>query len=94
MINDSQHQTVSIHPIISRLYSFLNNDLILVWGLVLVAWMLMLLMVWTGQDHWLHRHDLLSEKSPHLLLKLLIFLLAWQVMIVAMILPSSVPLIR
>ncbi|MBD2448938.1 DUF2182 domain-containing protein [Nostoc sp. FACHB-152] len=56
--------------------------------------MLMLLMVLTGQDHWLHHHDLMGEKLPPLLLKLLIFLLAWQVMIVAMMLPSSLPLIR
>ena len=39
-------------------------------------------------------HDALIEGGPPFLLGLLAFLLAWQVMIAAMMLPSSLPLIR
>lgn len=93
-MNDSPDQTTSAHPLLSRLYDFLTHEMMPVWGLVFLAWVLMLLMVVTGQDHWSYHDTLIGEKSQPLVLKLFIFLLTWQVMTVAMMLPSSLPLIR
>jgi predicted metal-binding membrane protein len=47
----------------------------------------------TGKAHALH-HDALIEGAPPLWAALLLFLVAWQAMIAAMMLPSSLPLIR
>lgn len=71
-----------------------SKDLALLWGTVLFAWLLIILAAATGQEHWLH-HDALIEHNPlPLLLKLLLFLAAWQVMIAAMMLPSTLPMVR
>ena len=72
----------------------LNNDLAIVWGIVLVAWMLTILAAATGQEHWLHQDALIEHNSLSLLLKLLLFLSAWQVMTAAMMLPSTLPMVR
>lgn len=93
-MNNSPRQAISAHPIIKKLYSFLNDDIVLIWGIVFFAWVLMALIMVTNQHHWSHHHALIAEKSQPLLPKLLIFILSWQVMTVAMMLPSSLPLIR
>lgn len=67
---------------------------LLAWGLIFLAWAAIFLAGVTGQDHLLHHEVLFEPNSPPLLVKLIIFLLAWQVMIVAMMLPTSLPLIR
>jgi predicted metal-binding membrane protein len=56
------------------------------WGLAIVAQL-------TGTAGTLH-HDALIEGGPPLWAALLLFLLAWQAMVAAMMLPSSLPLIR
>jgi predicted metal-binding membrane protein len=56
------------------------------WGLAVAADL-------TGQGHALH-HDSLIEGGPPLWGALLLFLVAWQAMVAAMMLPSSLPLIR
>ena len=56
------------------------------WGLAIVAEL-------TGKAHALH-HDSLIEHGPPLWIAVILFLLAWQAMIAAMMLPSSLPLIR
>ncbi|MBV9388913.1 MAG: DUF2182 domain-containing protein [Chroococcidiopsidaceae cyanobacterium CP_BM_ER_R8_30] len=66
----------------------------LVWALIFLAWASIFLLEVTGQDHLLHYEVLFESNSPPLLIKLIVFLLAWQVMIVAMMLPTSLPLIR
>lgn len=60
---------------------------------IALAWILALGAQLTGAGALLH-HDALIEGGPSPLLAGLIFLLAWRVMIAAMMLPSSLPLIR
>ena len=72
---------------------FLANELKWVWGLILNAWILILLAEIAGYGHLLH-HKTLGDDSIPLVLKLLVFLAMWQVMIVAMMLPSSVPMLK
>jgi predicted metal-binding membrane protein len=64
-----------------------------IWGLILFAWAIVLLITLTGQEYLFH-YQMLFESDWHLLLKLFVFLLSWQVMTVAMMLPSSLPLIQ
>lgn len=81
-------------PRLAVLSSALNNDIAILWAVVFLAWMLTLLATAMGQDHLLH-YDALIEHNPlPLLLKLLLFLATWQVMTVAMMLPSSLPMLR
>lgn len=60
---------------------------------IAVAWLLALVADLTGTGHLLH-HDALIEGGPPLPVGLLLFLVAWQGMVAAMMLPSSLPLIR
>jgi predicted metal-binding membrane protein len=71
-----------------------NNDLTLLWGIVLIAWVLTILVAAMGQDHFLHLNALIEHNPLPLLLKLLLFLAAWQVMTAAMMLPSTLPMVR
>jgi predicted metal-binding membrane protein len=57
------------------------------------AWLLVVLAQVTGQAENLH-HGALIEGGLSLVVALGLFLLAWQVMIAAMMLPSSLPLFR
>ena len=66
------------------------------WPVVLAvaaAWALAIVAELTGTAEALH-HDSLIEGGPPLWAALLLFLLAWQAMVAAMMLPSSLPLIR
>ena len=60
---------------------------------VAVAWAVALAAELAGAADALH-HDSLLEGGPGLGSALLLFLLAWQVMIAAMMVPSSLPLVR
>ena len=60
---------------------------------IAAAWWIAIIAEETGAAHALH-HDALIEGGPPLWAALLLFLLAWQAMIAAMMLPSSLPLIR
>jgi len=60
---------------------------------VAAAWVLAIVVELTGTAEALH-HDSLIEGGPPLWAALLLFLLAWQAMVAAMMLPSSLPLIR
>ena len=57
------------------------------------AWVVALVTEVTGAGEALH-HDALLEGGPPLWAALLLFLAAWQAMVAAMMLPSSLPLIR
>lgn len=94
-INYPQAESIKTmpHPALRMLHSLLANDLIWVWGLIVLAWILILLAAITGHGHLLH-HDSLVDNSIPLVLKLLVFLVLWQVMTVAMMLPSSLPMLR
>ena len=60
---------------------------------IAVGWALAIVAEATGKARALH-HDALIEGGPPLWAALLLFLVAWQAMIAAMMLPSSLPLIR
>ena len=60
---------------------------------IAAAWVLAIAAEATGSAGHLH-HDALIEGGPGVLPGLLLFLAAWQAMIAAMMLPSSLPLIR
>jgi predicted metal-binding membrane protein len=62
-------------------------------ALIVAAWAVAFAAEASGVGARLH-HDALIEHGPPLWLALLVFLLAWQVMVAAMMLPSSLPLIR
>jgi predicted metal-binding membrane protein len=60
---------------------------------IAVGWAIALAAELTGTAGSLH-HDALIEEGPPLWAALLLFLVAWQAMVAAMMLPSSLPLIR
>src|SRR5262249_59719816 len=60
---------------------------------IAAAWALAIVAESTGTAGALH-HDSLIEHGPPFWAALLLFLLAWQAMLAAMMLPSSLPLIR
>jgi predicted metal-binding membrane protein len=64
------------------------------WLLVAAAWAAALLATLSGHRELVDHHYLLEESSLPWLLAVAVFLLCWQVMLVAMMLPSSMPLIK
>jgi predicted metal-binding membrane protein len=62
-------------------------------GAIALAWAAAIAAELGGVAHYVH-HDVLLEDGPPLAVALVAFLLAWQVMIAAMMLPSSLPLVR
>ena len=60
---------------------------------IAVGWVLAIVAQVTGQAHALHDHSP-TANGPPLWAALLIFLVAWQAMVAAMMLPSALPLIR
>ena len=63
------------------------------WLLVLAAWGLVWLIVWTHQQYLLSHDYLLVESGLPWPEALLLFLAGWQVMLAAMMVPSSLPLL-
>jgi predicted metal-binding membrane protein len=57
------------------------------------AWSLAIAAEVTGRARWVHHHELVEGSLP-LVATLALFLVAWQMHIAAMMLPSSLPLIR
>jgi predicted metal-binding membrane protein len=64
------------------------------WALAVSAWALILLGLITGQERLLDHDAILGGGKPPALNNLLLFVAAWQVMTAAMMLPSSIPMIR
>ena len=62
-------------------------------AVIAVAWLVALAAQAAGAASLLH-HDALVEDGPPVWMALAVFLVAWQVMIAAMMLPSSLPLVR
>ena len=60
---------------------------------IVAAWAVAIVAELTGKAHALH-HDALIEHGPPMWAAVLLFLVAWQAMVAAMMLPSSLPLIR
>lgn len=63
------------------------------WILVIVAWTVALVAALTNQNYLIDHHYLLEESHLSRLLALVVFLACWQVMTVAMMLPSSMPMV-
>jgi predicted metal-binding membrane protein len=60
---------------------------------IAIAWCIAVIAQFSGSAALLH-HDALIERGPPLGIALVLFLLAWLVMIAAMMLPSTYPLLR
>lgn len=71
---------------------FIANELRWVWGIIIFAWISILLIDIAGYGY-LH-HNFIANGSTSLIWQLLIFLATWQVMILAMMLPSSIPMLK
>jgi predicted metal-binding membrane protein len=63
------------------------------WLLVAAAWGLAGLSTWTHQQYLINHDYLLTESGLPWLAALILFLLCWQVMTAAMMLPSSLPMV-
>lgn len=63
------------------------------WALVLVAWAMILLATWAHQSYLFNHDYLIQESGLPWIAALIFFLICWQVMIAAMMLPSSLPLL-
>ena len=63
------------------------------WALVVAAWALAGLAVFTNQSYLINHHYLLEESHLPVLMALVIFLACWQVMTAGMMLPSSMPMV-
>jgi predicted metal-binding membrane protein len=63
------------------------------WLLVASAWALAGLATWTHQQYLINHDYLLTESGLPPLAALLLFLVCWQVMTAAMMLPSSLPMV-
>lgn len=76
----------------ARYFAVSGNSLI--WGAVATAWTLALLLPLLGHGELVSHHAILEGTRLPSTTTLLIFLLAWQVMTGAMMLPSSLPMVR
>src|SRR6266480_4466556 len=63
------------------------------WVLVFAAWTVVLLAVLSKQTFLINHNYLLTQSHLPWLVALVVFLVCWQVMTVAMMLPSSMPLV-
>jgi predicted metal-binding membrane protein len=64
------------------------------WLLIALAWAAALLAALTNQRYLIDHHWLIEESGLPWLVAALIFLLCWQVMTVAMMVPSSLPMVN
>src|SRR5260370_35293368 len=62
------------------------------WAMIIAAWTLALLAVLTNQTYLINHHYLLEESHLPMFTALVVFLACWQLMTVAMMLPSSMPM--
>ncbi|WP_220128163.1 DUF2182 domain-containing protein [Billgrantia kenyensis] len=61
-------------------------------GLIGLAWLLAIVAELTGKVQWVHHHQLVVDDMA-LWFSLILFLLAWQLHIAAMMLPSALPMV-
>jgi predicted metal-binding membrane protein len=62
-------------------------------GVIGAAWLAAVLAQWSGEATLLHHHTLI-EHGPPIWVAVPLFLVGWQVMVAAMMLPASLPTIR
>lgn len=93
-LNYSQaRSSVAILDWAARIWRYFSADrLRWVWGIIILAWISIVITDIVGYGH-LH-HKFLVDDATSFMLQLLVFLATWQVMIVAMMLPSSVPMLK
>ncbi len=77
----------------ARLFSYSRAPVIWPWFLIFAAWTVALLAVLTKQTYLISHTYLLTQSHLSWLAALVVFLASWQVMTVAMMLPSSMPLV-
>jgi hypothetical protein len=63
------------------------------WVLVIAAWTVVLLATLTKQTSLINHNYLLTQSHLSWIAALVVFLVSWQVMTIAMMLPSSMPLV-
>jgi predicted metal-binding membrane protein len=69
-------------------------DLLLIWGAVVAAWVITILLAATGSGDYIVDHHAVLENRPFgWAMTVLLFIAAWQLMTAAMMLPSSLPMI-
>lgn len=71
----------------------LHRNLAIAWSVVLLCWALALLPTMSGNARLLHHDTLIEHSSLPWPLALLLFLVIWQVMVGAMMLPTSLPMV-
>jgi predicted metal-binding membrane protein len=71
-----------------------SNGVWYLWAMVAIAWGLAGLAIATGQQALIDHDAILHRGSPPGLVDFLLFFAAWQVMTAAMMLPSSIPMMR
>lgn len=70
-------------------------DLVLIWGSVVAAWAVTLLLVASGGSDYIVNHDaVLDQRRFPWVLTIGLFIASWQLMTAAMMLPSSMPMMR
>jgi hypothetical protein len=79
---------------IGGLELLLSGDATLIWGLLFSAWGTVFIAVLTGNGNWLHADALTAHPYWGIGANALTFIFAWLVMTVAMMLPTSLPLIQ
>jgi hypothetical protein len=72
----------------------LSGDVRFAWGLLFTAWGIVFVATLTGNGRWLHADPLTEHPSWTVGMNLLTFMVAWLVMTIAMMLPTSLPLIQ
>jgi len=72
----------------------LLGDAKVVWCILFFAWGLVFLATLTGNGHWLHGDPLAEHPSWAVGMNLLTFMAAWLIMTIAMMLPTSLPLLQ
>ena len=73
---------------------FLSGDVRFAWGLLFTAWGIVFVATLTGNGRWLHADPVTEHPSWTVGMNLLTFMVAWLVMTIAMMLPTSLPLIQ
>lgn len=94
-MEDQRSTNARVMPLWLRaLELLLSGDATLVWGMLFFAWGTVLIAVLTGNGNWLHADSLTAHPYWGIETNLLAFIFAWLVMTVAMMLPTSLPLIQ
>lgn len=78
--------------VLDRQANRITADTLLLLGIIGLAWLLAIVAELTGRVQWVHHHQLVVDDMT-LWSSLVLFLLAWQLHIAAMMLPSTLPMI-